>query len=128
VNRRRRSPPRRPISSNARIGPLIRAGPSAFFGCRCWALRHRTLHLSDQRGSEHWVAAHLVTGLVSEGATDFLTKPLDTVEVLLRIHNLLETRALHLRIQAEDELLEQRGWERTAELRGCEGAGTGPLP
>jgi hypothetical protein len=34
-------------------------------------------------------------------------KPLDTVEVLLRIHNLLQTRALHLRIQGENEL-EQR--------------------
>jgi putative two-component system response regulator len=53
---------------------------------------------------------------LSEGATDFLTKPLDTVEVLLRIHNLLQTRALHLRIQSENELLEQRVLERTAEL------------
>jgi DNA-binding NarL/FixJ family response regulator len=53
---------------------------------------------------------------LSEGATDFLTKPLDTVEVLLRIHNLLQTRALHLRIQDENELLEQRVQERTAEL------------
>jgi putative two-component system response regulator len=31
---------------------------------------------------------------LSQGATDFLTKPLDTVEVLLRIHNLLQTQAL----------------------------------
>jgi DNA-binding NarL/FixJ family response regulator len=53
---------------------------------------------------------------LSEGATDFLTKPLDTVEVLLRIHNLLQTRALHLRIQDENYLLERRVRERTAEL------------
>jgi DNA-binding NarL/FixJ family response regulator len=53
---------------------------------------------------------------LSEGATDFLTKPLDTVEVLLRIHNLLQTRALHLRIQDENDLLERRVRERTAEL------------
>src|SRR3984893_8833916 len=30
------------------------------------------------------------------GAKDFLTKPLDATEVLLRIKNLLETRFLHL--------------------------------
>ncbi|HEX2188486.1 MAG TPA: ATP-binding protein [Longimicrobiaceae bacterium] len=33
---------------------------------------------------------------LSEGATDFLTKPLDAVEVGLRIRNLLETRVLYL--------------------------------
>jgi len=30
------------------------------------------------------------------GATDFLVKPLDQTEVLLRIRNLLETRRAHL--------------------------------
>jgi signal transduction histidine kinase/DNA-binding NarL/FixJ family response regulator len=33
---------------------------------------------------------------LSEGASDFLTKPLDAVEVVLRIRNLLATRFLHL--------------------------------
>ena len=33
---------------------------------------------------------------LAEGAKDFLTKPLDAVEVLLRIRNLLETRFLHV--------------------------------
>ncbi|MEX2582413.1 MAG: ATP-binding protein [Gemmatimonadota bacterium] len=32
---------------------------------------------------------------LSEGARDFLTKPFDAVEVLLRVRNLLETRQLH---------------------------------
>jgi signal transduction histidine kinase len=32
---------------------------------------------------------------LSGGARDFLTKPLDVVEVLLRVHNLLEARLLH---------------------------------
>ena len=34
---------------------------------------------------------------LSGGASDFLTKPLDEVEVLLRIRNLLQTRMLYLR-------------------------------
>jgi putative two-component system response regulator len=46
---------------------------------------------------------------LAEGATDFLTKPFDQTEVLLRIKNLLRTRLLHL-------LLEQKVRERTAEL------------
>ena len=37
---------------------------------------------------------------LSSGARDFLTKPLDTVEVLLRVENLLEARVLH-RMQRE---------------------------
>src|SRR5713226_7570979 len=53
---------------------------------------------------------------LSEGATDFLAKPLDTVEVLLRIRNLLHTRALHLQLQDENEELEAKVQERTHEL------------
>lgn len=37
---------------------------------------------------------------LSEGAKDFLTKPLDAVEVVLRIRNLLETRLLYLEQRA----------------------------
>lgn len=36
---------------------------------------------------------------LAEGAKDFLTKPFDAVEVLLRIHNLLETRFLYQQLQ-----------------------------
>jgi DNA-binding NarL/FixJ family response regulator len=53
---------------------------------------------------------------LAEGATDFLAKPLDTTEVLLRIRNLLHTRALHLQLQNQNEVLEQRVGERTREL------------
>ncbi len=47
---------------------------------------------------------------LSMGAKDFLTKPIDAIEVLLRINNLLETRFLHLE-------MEQRVRERTGELQ-----------
>jgi len=50
------------------------------------------------------------------GARDFLTKPFDLTEVLLRIRNLLETRYLHLSLQAQNETLEVRVRERTHEL------------
>jgi DNA-binding NarL/FixJ family response regulator len=53
---------------------------------------------------------------LADGATDFLAKPLDTVEVLLRIRNLLHARALHLQLQGENERLEAKVQERTREL------------
>jgi putative two-component system response regulator len=53
---------------------------------------------------------------LSEGATDFLHKPFDPVEVLLRIANLLETRRLHTDLRLHNDLLEQRIRERTAEI------------
>lgn len=53
---------------------------------------------------------------LSQGAKDFLHKPFDLVEVLLRIRNLLETRHLYLELQRQNEILEARVRERTKEL------------
>jgi len=50
------------------------------------------------------------------GANDFLTKPLDASEVVLRIENLLNTRYFYLQMQEQNQSLELRVAERTKEL------------
>jgi putative two-component system response regulator len=54
---------------------------------------------------------------LSMGARDFLTKPFDHDEALLRIRNLLETRSLHLRLKDQNEVLEEKVLERTEDLQ-----------
>jgi putative two-component system response regulator len=50
------------------------------------------------------------------GAKDFIGKPFDAGEVLLRIRNLLETRFLYLTLRGRNTELEQKVTERTQEL------------
>src|SRR5712691_896902 len=44
---------------------------------------------------------------LSMGATDFLSKPLDMTEVVLRVNNLLLTRLMQLELRDQNKLLEQ---------------------
>ncbi len=46
--------------------------------------------------------------ILSSGAKDFLTKPLDRTEVLLRVRNLLEARYLHLALKDETRAIEAK--------------------
>ncbi len=50
------------------------------------------------------------------GAKDFVSKPFDRDEVLLRIRNLLDARILHKRVQRQNQDLERTVRERTDEL------------
>lgn len=52
------------------------------------------------------------------GASDFLTKPWDMSEVVLRLRNHLRLRILQRRVQSENTRLESMVEERTTELRG----------
>jgi len=51
------------------------------------------------------------------GAKDFLTKPADNHEVLLRVRNLLQMRFLHQALQHQNQALEERVRERTLRER-----------
>jgi len=54
------------------------------------------------------------------GARDFLARPFDRVEVLLRLKNLLETRSLHLQLAHHNRRLEAEVRARTQELRAAQ--------
>ncbi len=81
--------------------------------------------LVEQTAADEFLPILVVTGDASQtarqralklGAKDFLTKPFEATEVLLRIHNLLVTRMLHESLRAQNELLEAKVKERTEQL------------
>ena len=50
------------------------------------------------------------------GAKDFISKPFDRAEVLVRVHNLLEVRLLYKQVEHANKVLEQTVQDRTGEL------------
>src|SRR5688572_24282459 len=57
---------------------------------------------------------------LSRGAKDFVNKPFNPDEVVLRIGILLETRFLYLQIQSQNQMLEAKVRERTRELESAQ--------
>ena len=53
---------------------------------------------------------------LSRGAKDFVSKPFQQDEIILRIKTLLQTRHLYLQIQSQNQLLEAKVRERTRAL------------
>jgi putative two-component system response regulator len=51
------------------------------------------------------------------GAKDFICKPFELAEVLVRVQNMLEVRLLHKKLHGYNHMLEQRVLESTADLR-----------
>src|SRR5437867_3121596 len=54
------------------------------------------------------------------GANDFVTKPFEQIELLLRVRNLIEMRRLHADLRRQNETLEARIQERTHQLLEAE--------
>ncbi|HEX5474049.1 MAG TPA: HD domain-containing phosphohydrolase [Vicinamibacterales bacterium] len=57
---------------------------------------------------------------LSRGAKDFVNKPFQQDEILLRIATLLETRFLYLQIQSQNQILEAKVRERTRALEDAQ--------
>ena len=51
------------------------------------------------------------------GATDFLSKPYENIEIVNRIRNMAEMRFLHMRVENQNKILEATVQKRTQELR-----------
>lgn len=66
-------------------------------------------------GEDHSVEMRLKA--LQSGATDFLSKPYENIEMLFRIHNMIEMRILHMVVENQNKLLETKVQERTKELR-----------
>jgi len=59
---------------------------------------------------------------LQSGASDFLSKPFDVTEVLLRVRSLLETRFLYLQVQNHNSRLEETVGARTRALEAAQDA------
>lgn len=62
---------------------------------------------------------------LSEGAKDFVTKPFEQIEVLIRVKSLLETRNLYRTMRSQARMLERRQWEAGRQREITEAAAAG---
>jgi putative two-component system response regulator len=60
--------------------------------------------------------SHAKQRALSMGASDFVTKPFDAIEVLLRVRNLVHARSLQARLEGQNVELERRVAVRTEQL------------
>lgn len=80
--------------------------------------------VTNPRGADHLPVLMITADDTAEvkrralalGAKDFIRKPFDSAEVLLRIRNLLETRFLYQTLRDQNSELERKVVERTKEL------------
>ncbi len=63
------------------------------------------------------ITAEARQNALAGGARDFLSKPFELLEVGLRIDNLLFARYLHLQMQDQNKILEEKVKQRTMELQ-----------
>jgi len=84
--------------------------------------------LRDVIPSDMYVPILMLTGVSTSetrqmalrlGARDFLVKPLDPAEVVLRIENLLEARLLYLKLAQQNQALEEKVRDRTQQLEAA---------
>jgi len=66
------------------------------------------------------ITPHAKQRALALGAKDFLAKPFDMAEVMLRIKNLLETRFLYVRLQQHSGNLERQVHDRTRALEAAQ--------
>jgi DNA-binding response OmpR family regulator len=81
--------------------------------------------LRNQISKEDWIPILVLTAdtdpgtkrkALAAGATEFLAKPFDSSEIVLRIRNLLLMRILRAELQNQNEILEERVAARTRSL------------
>lgn len=62
------------------------------------------------------IAPHAKRRALMAGASDFITKPFDIIEIMLRIHHMLERRIFYQELRLHNQRLEHKIFVRTREL------------